>query len=333
MIGIRTPFRISFAGGGSDLRSFYSSQPGCVVSTAINKYMYILIHPYFDERIQVKYSRTELVNSVAHIEHPIVRVALDQFRVHGVDINSIADIPAGTGLGSSCSFTVGLLHALYTYTGKFASKELLARKACEIEIDILKDPIGKQDIYAAAYGGLNAITFYPDETVQVEPIVMPAGQRDTLNDNLLMFYLGGSRSARDILDDQQTSIRRDKKKFACVTRMVELAMQLRESLVNGAIDDMGPILNENWQLKKSLSHKISEEWIDACYERAIEGGATGGKLLGAGGGGFLLIYCDRQHQEKLRRGLSDLREMKFAFDTFGTQVIHYEENAVHRSGE
>ena len=177
MIGTRTPFRISFAGGGSDLRSFYSKQPGCVLSTSINKYMYILVHPFFDDRIQIKYSRTELVNSIAHIEHPIVRVALGQFGVEGVDVNSIADIPAGTGLGSSCSFTVGLLHALYTYTGQPATKELLARKACEIEIEILKDPIGKQDIYAAAYGGLNLITFYPDETVQVEPVLIPFGRR------------------------------------------------------------------------------------------------------------------------------------------------------------
>ena len=167
-----------------------------MLSTSINKYMYIMIHPFFDQRIQVKYSRTELVNSIAHIEHPIVRVALDQFGLEGVDINSIADIPAGTGLGSSCSFTVGLLHALYAYTGKFASKEQLARKnACRIEIDVLKDPIGKQDIYAAAYGGLNLITFYPDETVQVEPVIMPQGKQTMLLQNLMLLYLGGSRPA------------------------------------------------------------------------------------------------------------------------------------------
>lgn len=325
MIGTRTPFRISFAGGGSDLRSFYSVQPGCVLSTAINKYMYILIHPYFDDRIQIKYSRTELVNSIAHIQHPIVRVALEQFKVQGVDINSIADIPSGTGLGSSCSFTVGLLHALYAYTGKFAPKEKLARKAAEIEIDILKDPIGKQDMYAAAYGGLNLITFYGDETVQVEPVIMPPGQRGRLMENLLMFHLGGSHSSSHILADQQAGIQRDKKKFDRLVRMTELARQLRESLVNGAIDDMGPILDENWQLKKSLSSQVSEDWIDSYYDRARKSGATGGKLLGAGGGGFLLFYCEKQHQDRLRHSLSDLRELEFSFDNFGTQVIYYED--------
>ncbi|MGD0900156.1 MAG: GHMP kinase [Thermoguttaceae bacterium] len=325
MIGTRTPFRISFAGGGSDLRSFYSKCPGCVLSTTIDKYMYILIHPYFDDRIQVKYSRTELVNSIAHIQHPIVRVALGQFGTEGVDINSIADIPAGTGLGSSSSFTVGLLHALYAYTGQFASKELLARKACEIEIDILKDPIGKQDMYAAAYGGLNLITFYPDESVQVEPVIMPPSQRSRLAQNLLAFYLGGARSAHDILADQQSAVLRDRKKFEGLMRMVELARQLRESLAKGCLDDMGPILHENWLLKKQLSSQISTEWIDACYDRAMQNGATGGKLLGAGGCGFLLLYCDVQHQDRLRAALSDLREIKFSFDNFGTRVIYYED--------
>ncbi len=328
MIGTRTPFRISFAGGGSDLRSFYCRQPGCVLSTSINKYMYIMIHPFFDQRIQVKYSRTELVNSIAHIEHPIVRVALDQFGLEGVDINSIADIPAGTGLGSSCSFTVGLLHALYAYTGKFASKEQLAQNACRIEIDVLKDPIGKQDIYAAAYGGLNLITFYPDETVQVEPVIMPQGKQTMLLQNLMLLYLGGSRPAGSILAEQQGNIHRDPRKADQVARMAELARQLRESLAKGNVDDMGPVLNENWELKKQLATQISDPWIDACYAKAKQNGASGGKLLGAGGGGFLLLYCEKQHQEKLRACLVELREMKFNFDSFGTQVIYYEENSV-----
>lgn len=328
MIGTRTPFRISFAGGGSDLRSFYCRQPGCVLSTSINKYMYIMVHPFFDERIQIKYSRTELVNSIAHVQHPIVRVALEQFGLEGIDINSIADIPAGTGLGSSCSFTVGLLHALYTYTGKYASKEQLARNACRVEIDILKDPIGKQDIYAAAYGGLNLITFNPDETVQVEPVIMPPACKAALLQNLYLFYLGGSRPAANILAEQQANIHRDRRKADLVARMADLARHLRVSLVNGNINDMGPMLDENWQLKKQLSDQISDPWIDSCYETAKRNGATGGKLLGAGGGGFLLLYCEKQHQEKLRSGLGDLRDMKFAFDSFGTQVIYYEENKV-----
>jgi D-glycero-alpha-D-manno-heptose-7-phosphate kinase len=328
MIGVRTPFRVSFAGGGSDLPCFYSKQPGCVLSTSVNKYMYILVHRFFDDRIQVKYSRTELVDRVADIQHPIVRVALEQFGINGIDINSIADIPAGTGLGSSCSFTVGLLHALCAYAGQFVSKEWLARKACEIEMDILQEPIGKQDVYAAAYGGLNFITFYPDETVQVEPVIMPLGQRARLAENLVAFYLGGVRSANDILRDQQSAVQRDRKKMQTMLRIVELARELRESLAHGCIDDMGPILDENWQLKKSLSAQISDDWVNSCYERALQNGAAGGKLLGAGGCGFLLLYCDLPQQDRLRRALADLRELPFSFENAGTQIIHYEDNDV-----
>ncbi len=331
MIGTRTPFRISFAGGGSDLRSFYSRQPGCVLSTSINKYMYILIHPYFDRKIQVKYSRVELVDHAGEIQHPIVRIALGRFGTEGVDINSIADIPAGTGLGSSCSFTVGLLNALYAYSGKFASKEVLARDACDIEIENLGEPIGKQDIYAAAYGGLNLITFYPDEMVQVEPVIMPRGQRANLMKNLRMFYLGSTRSAASILGQQQSNVQSDQQKFAAVAQMADLARQLREALVKGAIDDMGPILDENWHLKKSLSDQISNARIDAYYAKAKEHGASGGKLLGAGGSGFLLLYCTPENQDRLRRGLAELRELEFTFDSFGTQVIYYEESQFWQS--
>lgn len=329
MIGTRTPFRISFAGGGSDLPSFYTRHPGCVLSTSINKYMYLLVHPFFDEKIQVKYSRTELVDRIGQIQHPIVRVALEQFNLRGLDINSIADIPAGAGLGSSCSFTVGLLHALYTHTNQFVSKETLAQKACQIEIDVLGEPIGKQDQYAAAYGGLNLITFHPDHSVEVEPVVMLQQRRQQLLENLLMFYLGGSHSARTILSDQQNNVTQDREKFQGLVRMAELARELRKSLMRGAIDDVGPILDENWRLKRQLSQKISEDRIDAYYRLACSAGATGGKLLGAGGGGFLLVYCPREHQERLRRSLAGLREMAFDFDTFGSRVIYYEENQMH----
>ena len=320
-------FALVLQAGGSDLRGFYGRQTGCVVSTSINKYMYILIHPFFDQQIQIKYSRTELVNSIAHIQHPIVRVALERFHLGGVDINSIADVPAGTGLGSSCSFTVALLQALYAYTGKYASKEMLARQACEIEIDVLKDPIGKQDQYAAAYGGLNLIEFHPDETVQVTPIIMPPGTRRRLADNLLMFYLGGTRSASQILAEQDTNIQRDREKFARVVRMTELARQLHQSLSTGAIDDMGPILHEGWCLKRELATQISDKWIDACYETARQNGATGGKLLGAGGGGFLLLYCPKENQEAVVDSLHDFRRMDFDFETAGAAIIHYEEGS------
>lgn len=326
MIGTRTPFRISFAGGGSDLPSFYTRHPGCVLSTSINKYLYVFIHPYFNEKIQVKYSRTELVDRIDEIQHPIVRVVLGQYDLHGVDINAIADVPAGAGLGSSSSFTVGLLHALCAYTNKYVSKESLARRACEIEIGFLGEPIGKQDQYAASYGGLNLIVFQPDGDVEVQPVIMMQEVRRRLQENLLMFYLGGSHSARTILADQQNNVVQDRRKFNHLVRMTELARLLHQSLTTGNLDDVGPILDENWQLKRQLSQRISENHIDDCYRRAMAHGATGGKLLGAGGGGFLLVYCEQEHQEKLRRGLAELPEMHFTFDTAGTQIVFYEEN-------
>lgn len=326
MIGTRTPFRISFAGGGSDLASFYTRHPGCVLSTSINKYMYIFLHPYFNEKIQIKYSRTELVDRIEEIQHPIVRVALEQFGLRGVDINSIADVPAGAGLGSSSSFTVSLLHALCAYTGKRISKESLARRACEIEIGFLGEPIGKQDQYAASFGGLNLINFHPDGNVEVQPVRLRQEVRRRFTENLLMFYLGGSHSASTILDDQQKNVTEDRQKFDLLVRMVELARQLHTALTNGTLGDVGPILDENWQLKRQLSKKISEDRIDAYYRMALSHGASGGKLLGAGGGGFLLLYCEKEHQESLRQSLADLPEMQFTLDTLGTQLIFCEEN-------
>lgn len=326
MIATRTPFRISFVGGGSDLRAFYARHPGCVVSTTINKYMYIFVHPYFDNRIQVKYSKTELVDNVDEIKHPIVKTALNNFKLKGIDINSIADVPAGSGLGSSSSFTTGLLHVLYAYTNELVSKETLASEACTLEIDTLKEPIGKQDQYAAAFGGLNFITFNPDESVHVEPISMPEDKYYEFQENLLMFYIGGVRSLRDILTDQTQNIIKEKQKFKNLIRMTELAEQLKENLMNGSLQDAGADLNENWQLKKSLSPKISENKIDFYYEKAIKNGALGGKLLGAGGGGFLLFYCEKESYGKLRKALSDLPEMKFKFDNYGTKLIYSDDN-------
>ena len=322
MIGTRTPFRVSFAGGGSDLKEFYSRHPGCVLSTTINKYMFIFVHPFFDERIQVKYSRTELVNDVSEINHPIVREALRKFSIKGVDINSIADIPAGTGLGSSGSFTVGLLQALYAYTSKNPTKEMLAREACEIEIDTLKEPIGKQDQYAAAYGGLNFTTFLPDDTVIVEPVNMSKDKYRDFENNLLFFYIGGARPARDILSDQKYNIISDKTIFSNIKRMAELAKNLKDCLSAGNLQDVGLILDEGWNFKKDLSLKISNNEIDSYYNVAKNNGASGGKLLGAGGGGFLMFYCEMKNQDKLRQSLKDLKEFKFKFDNFGTKVIY-----------
>jgi D-glycero-alpha-D-manno-heptose-7-phosphate kinase len=324
MIGTCTPFRISFVGGGSDMRSFYSRHPGAVVSTTINKYMYIFLHPFFDNRIQIKYSKTELVDSIDRIEHPIVKAVLKEFNITGIDINSIADIPAGTGLGSSCSFTVGLLYALYSYVSRFASKELLANKACEIEIDILKEPIGKQDQYAVAFGGLNFITFHPNEEVTVEPVVMQAEKQKQLWENLMMFYLGKHRSTREILKEQKINVENNKDNFDTLVRMTNLARELRKSLTEGTVDDMGLVLDENWQLKKRLSSKITTPEIDEYYTKARESGAIGGKLLGAGGGGFMLFYCKKERQDSVRYALRGLREFPFTFENHGTHLFSYE---------
>jgi D-glycero-alpha-D-manno-heptose-7-phosphate kinase len=319
MIGTMTPFRVSFAGGGSDLSSFYRQTPGCVISTTIDKHMYVFIHPSFDEQIQVKYSKTELVDKIEEIEHPIIREALRIFNLTGIDISSIADIPSGTGLGSSSSFCVGLFHALYGYIGQETSPEGLAIDACRMEIDILKEPIGRQDQYAASYGGLNLISFYEDDSVLVEPVKVPLEKLKELDDNLLMFYSGGSRDARGILSDQ--SINLDRKKRDNLVKMTDLARELRGSLERGSIDDTGPILDVGWQLKKSLSTKISPGRIDKFYEIGMQNGALGGKLLGAGSSGFLMFYCKKQEQDRLRSALRELKETSFHLDENGSRII------------
>ena len=286
--------------------------------------MYIFVHPFFDNRIQIKYSKTELVEHVEEIKHPIVKEILKKFDLKGIDINSIADIPAGTGLGSSSSYTVGLLHALYSYTGQSVSEERLAREACEIEIDILKEPIGKQDQYAASYGGLNLIRFYPDGTVKVEPLKMENKVYKELQENLLLFYTGTTRNASDVLNDQKKNMINEKTKFDSLVRMTKLVEKASNNLSESNLDGFGKTLDENWKLKKSLSNKISNTDIDDIYSLALKSGALGGKLLGAGGGGFLLFYCRKANQDTLRKALKGLREISFNFDSIGTKVIYYE---------
>jgi len=322
MIGTKTPFRISFAGGGSDLRTYYTRQEGCVVSATINKYMYIFVHPMFDNTIQVKYSKTERVARAEEIKHPIVREAVKMLGLTGIDINSIADIPAGTGLGSSSSFTVGLLHALHAYRGERPSKERLAAEACRLEIEILGEPIGKQDQYSAACGGVNFIAFHPDESVRLEPIAVPAGKLKKMEDSLLMFYLGRTRQAQEILADQTANMTGSGETRRYLTRMTELARILRTDLLRGETESLGPIMDEGWQLKRKLSRKVSDKKIDHYYELGRRNGARGGKLLGAGGGGFLLFQCAREDRDRLRRALKDLLEMEFAFDRDGTKIIY-----------
>ena len=322
MIITRTPFRISFAGGGSDLPAFYRREQGAVLSTSIDKYMYIVIHPLFNgNNVLLKYSQTEMVNQLSDIAHPIFREALSMYNLTGVDLNSIADIPAGTGMGSSSSFTVGLLNAIRAYLGKYTSAEKLASLACHIELERVGSPIGKQDQYAAAYGGLNFITFNQDESVKVEKVIMSPQIRSQLDENLILIYIGGKHTANDILKSQSSAISNEEK-FNMQKRMVKLAYSLRETLQDNNLDDFGSILNEGWLLKRSLVKGISNNDIDDIYKKGIEAGALGGKLLGAGGAGFILFYCPKDRQDSFRKKMKDFTETPFSFEYQGSQVIY-----------
>ena len=322
MIISRTPFRVSFAGGGSDLPAFYHREPGAVLSTAINKYMYIAIHPYFYKgKSLIKYSKTEIVESIEEIQHPLIRQVLLDNNLMGVDLNSIADIPSGTGLGSSSSFTVGLINAVRAYLGKATSGEKLGRLACETEIDKVGSPIGKQDQYAAACGGLNFITFYRDESVNVEKIIMSPEKKKELESNLFMFFVGGEHSANAILKEQSQAMSSEKK-FETQKKMVALAYKLRNALEADNIDDFGYYLNEGWMMKKSLASGISSGYIDEFYDKGIKAGALGGKLLGAGGAGFMLFYCPTEKKEAFLDQMKGQERLDFGFDDFGSKIIY-----------
>jgi len=323
MIIVKTPFRISFVGGGSDIDSFYRRHYGAVVSTTIDKYMYIMLHPYFHNKIRIKYSRTEDVDSINEIRHPLVRECLRLMKINsGVEIASIADIPARTGLGSSSAFTVGLLYALSVHNFKMRTKECLAKTACKIEIEKVKEPIGKQDQYTVSFGGLNYIRFGRDGKVEVEPIVLRPEIKKRLENNLLMFYVGNERKASKILSEQRKQMNHEKK-YSTVCRMVELAEKIREILRQGKLEDFGELLHQGWILKSSLVKNITNPEIDRLYEKAKAAGAKGGKILGAGGGGFFLFYCEPKYQNKLRKALN-LRELKFRFDNEGTKIVYYD---------
>jgi len=321
MIITKTPFRVSFCGGGSDMANFYEKYGGCVLSTSINKYCYISIHPYFNEnQTLLKYSENELVDSSDQIKHRIFRQVLTDMGIHGVEISSTADIPGGTGLGSSSTFTVGLLNTLNCYNGKFVSKDKLAKLACEVEIEKLGNPIGKQDQYGAALGGLNFIKFNQDGSVSHEPILMEGKTYKELQKNLLMFYTGTTRSANTILAEQTKNITSEDK-AKNLLKMCGLAKDMKVALENNDISSFGRILDEGWQLKKELASGIANPAIDEAYEIAMKNGALGGKLLGAGGGGFLLFYCEEEKQDQLKKAIG-LRELDFSFERDGTSVIY-----------
>ena len=321
MIITRAPFRVSFCGGGSDLPSFYEKYGGCVLSTTIRKYMYLTIHNYFHkDRISLKYSKAEEVTEYNSIQHKYFRQCLSDFNINGAEITSMADIPAGTGLGSSSAFTVALLQLLHTYRGEYIDKYKLAKDACEVEIEKLGSPIGKQDQYAASYGGLNFIRFNQDGTVSVSPIMMQVETYKKLQKNLMMFYTGVTRSANRILSEQKKNITEDAKNEN-IKKMCALTEEMKMALESNDLSCFGKILDESWNLKRTLASGISSEEIDKTYEIAIESGAVGGKLLGAGGGGFLLFYCEPENQEKLRERIG-LKEFEFQFEQDGTSVVY-----------
>lgn len=321
MIITRAPFRVSFCGGGSDLPSFYEKYGGCVLSTTIRKYMYLTIHNYFEkDQIVLKYSKTETVHDFSEIEHRIFKQCLTDFNLKGVEISSMADIPSGTGLGSSSTFTVALLHLLHTYTGDYISKYKLAKDACAVEIEKLGEPIGKQDQFAAAFGGLRFYEFMPNGFVNVEPVIMAPESYKKLENNLLMFYLGGMHSASAILKEQSQNVK-SVEKAAVQKQMCDITRTLKEELQKNNVDAMGELLHENWMLKKSLASGISNPLIDDAYSRAMAAGATGGKLLGAGGAGFMLFYVSEDKQESVRAALSNLREMDFEMDNSGSSIV------------
>jgi len=322
MILTRTPFRVSFAGGGSDLPEFYRRSAGAVLSCTIDKAMYIAVHPYFHDKIRIKYSRTEDVASAAEVEHPLVRECLNMVGIErGMEIASFADVPAGTGMGSSSAFTVGLLHALWARSGKKPNARELATAACEIEIERAKEPIGKQDQFAAAYGGLNFIQFKPDESVAVHPVKCAVKTREELSRRLLLFYIGLERPAASILSEQGRNMA-DKDKFRSVEQMVELAAELRNALEKDNLDSFGDILDQGWKLKRGLASGITNDVVETNYRKAREAGAAGGKLLGAGSGGFLLLSCDPAKQKQVREALAGLREMPVALTMSGSELVH-----------
>lgn len=308
--------------------AYYRLQPGAVTSTTIDKHMYVTVNKRFDDTIRVSYTKTEIVESLDQIQHELVREALKLVGIDGgIEITTIADIPAGTGLGSSSSLTVGLLHALYAYKGVFKSAEQLAQEACKIEIEILKKPIGKQDQYAAAFGNLNHIQFNPDETVFVAPVICHKETKEQLDRNLLLFYTGIDRDADEILTEQRKETLNREEKQETLERMVELARELRKALCSDDLENFGELLHQNWEYKKQMASRISNSKVDECYHRALEAGARGGKLLGAGGGGFLLLYCEEENQEKLRKAMVRLGlvETEFHLEPQGSKIIYVEE--------
>jgi D-glycero-alpha-D-manno-heptose-7-phosphate kinase len=325
MIISRTPLRMSFVGGGSDLPSYYRRHGGAVVSTAIDKYVYVTVNQKFDSGIRIAYSQTEEVDSLDRIEHPLVKAALQLAGLTGgIEITTVADIPSrGTGLGSSSSFAVGLLNVLAAFQGRHMSSDELGAAGSRIEIDICREPVGKQDSYAAAFGGLNLLEFRPDDSVLVSPVILRPEVREALQKRIIVFYTGITRSATGILAEQSSNVASDADTQRTLGRMVELAYVLRDELHRGTLDSFGAILHENWMMKRTLASGVSTGDIDAWYESGRSHGALGGKILGAGSGGFLMFYADEDRHAEIERALAPLRRVYFKFESLGSRILFY----------
>jgi len=325
----RTPFRISFAGGGTDLREFYSQEPGRVISTSINKYIYVVIKRQLgivEHKYRINWSQVEFKDKIEDIEHPIVREALKFFKIDfPIEITTFTDIPGQTGLGSSSSFTVGLVNALHALRGEMVTKRTLASEAAHIEVDILGRAMGKQDHFAAAYGNLNVFTFNPDESVTVEPVLYRPEIKKAIESNLLLFYLKTKRDASNILKIQQ---KETQNKLNSLRELQDLVAPLRDIFSNSSgneLNKFGELLDKGWKIKRELTDKISSDEIDNYYQKAKDSGAIGGKLLGAGGGGFLLLYVETKHHQSVIDALSELFCLPIGFDDGGTRITYYDQ--------
>jgi len=309
-------------GGGSDLKAFYEQTDGMVVSSAIDKFVYVIVKERFDDKIYINYSRKECVDHVDEIQHDLVREAMKITGVEkGIEITTLADIPSeGSGLGSSSSVTVGLLHAFYAYQGILVTAEQLAREACQIEIDTVGKPIGKQDQYAAAFGGVNQFIFHEDETVKRVPVNLVNNSLRKCSSSLLLYYTGMTRSADVILSEQKKNFS-VQDKYEAMCEMVSFVEPFKEALEQCDIQTCGQLLEQNWHLKQKMATGISNDKIQAMYETAKNAGALGGKIAGAGGGGFLLLLVPRERQNAVFEAMADYREMPFMLERSGSKVI------------
>ena len=320
MIITQTPLRIGLLGGGTDLPGYYKENGGRVLNCALDKYVYVIVKQRFDDDIYVNYSKKEIVSRVGDLEHELVREAMRMTGVtQGVEITTLADIPsAGSGLGSSSAVTVGLLHALFAYQGRQVSAEELAERACVIEIERCGKPIGKQDQYIAAFGGIRDIRFGPGDGVVAEEVELAAADRRALQQQIMLFYTGITRSANTILAEQNANMAATRPQLDLLRDLAGFAV---DRLRNGDVDAVGPVLRESWEAKRKLASGVSNDRIDAAVSRALDAGASGAKLTGAGGGGFLLVICPMEQQRAVRVSLADMRELPVKLDRLGSRVV------------